>query len=77
MVAAAASGRVAVDWPPISPDNIYFISANGTFNANTGGVNFGDSFVKLSPIRHRCVDYFTPHNQASLKPPTSIWRRAT
>ena len=46
--------------------NIYYISANGTFNASSGGNNFGDSFVKLSPTGS-VVDYFTPHNQAGLE----------
>ena len=48
-----------------SAGNVYFITANGTFDANTGGVNYGDSFVKLSP-GGTVLDYFTPHNQASL-----------
>ncbi|PYQ83815.1 MAG: hypothetical protein DMG02_33075 [Acidobacteria bacterium] len=48
--------------------NIYVMTGNGNFNANTGGKNFGDSFVKLKlegttlPVK----DYFTPCNQALL-----------
>ena len=29
--------------------NIYFTTSNGTFDANTGGVDYGDSVEKLSP----------------------------
>jgi chitodextrinase len=44
--------------------NIYFVTGNGTFDANTGGVDYGDSFVKLSPAG-AVLDYFTPYNQAT------------
>ncbi len=44
--------------------NVYYISANGTFNAS--GTNFGDSFVKLGPTGS-VVDYFTPSYQAALE----------
>jgi hypothetical protein len=45
--------------------NVYFVTANGTFNANTNGVDYGDSFVKIDSTG-AVLDYFTPHNQASL-----------
>ena len=45
--------------------NIYFSIGNGTFDANTGGVDYGDSIVKLSPTG-AVLDYFTPFDQASL-----------
>jgi hypothetical protein len=45
--------------------NVYFVTGNGTFDADSGGVDYGDSFVKLSPAGV-VVDYFTPHNQAAL-----------
>jgi chitodextrinase len=48
-----------------SAGNVYFVTGNGTFDANTGGVDFGDSFVKLSPTGS-VLDYFSPHDQASL-----------
>jgi hypothetical protein len=48
-----------------STGNIYFTSGNGTFDANTGGVDYGDSAVKLSPSG-QVLDYFTPYNQATL-----------
>ena len=42
--------------------NVYFMTGNGSFDANTGGREYGDSFVKLSP-GGSVVDYFTPHDQ--------------
>ena len=65
MAPEPASGKAAVGWPPIAAGNIYFVTGNGTFDANTGGSNFGDSFVKLSP-GGVVLDYFTPHDQAGL-----------
>jgi chitodextrinase len=45
--------------------SLYFITGDGTFNANTGGVDFGDSYMKLSPTG-TVLDYFTPMNQQLL-----------
>ena len=48
-------------------DNIYFMTGNGTFDANTGGTDYGDSVVKLATSTGLSVsDYFTPDNQGSL-----------
>ncbi|HYL83436.1 MAG TPA: pyrrolo-quinoline quinone [Candidatus Angelobacter sp.] len=56
-------GAPAVD----SSENLFFITGNGTFDANTGGSNYGDSVVKLSTASGLSVaDYFTPLDQASL-----------
>ena len=55
-----------------SSNAIYFVSGNGTFDANTGGRNYGDSAIKLSAVALkrkrvlRASDYFTPHNQQHL-----------
>jgi hypothetical protein len=48
--------------------NVYFITANGTFDANTGGSDFGDSFMKLSLGSGGLTwsDYFTPYDQANM-----------
>ncbi len=48
--------------------NIYAVTGNGTFDANTGGADFGDTFVKLTPSGSKLTvtDWFTPFNQASL-----------
>ena len=48
-----------------STGNIYFVTGNGDFNANSGGRSYGDSFVKLSP-GGAVLDYFTPHDQANM-----------
>jgi hypothetical protein len=56
-------GAPAVD----SSGNLFFITGNGTFDANTGGPNYGDSVVRLSTSSGLSVaDYFTPLDQASL-----------
>ena len=47
--------------------NLYFLTDNGTFDANTGGSDYGDSTVKLSTSGGLSVaDYFTPLDQATL-----------
>jgi hypothetical protein len=45
---------------------LYAATANGPFDANDGGLNYGDSALKLSPDLH-VVDYFTPYTQAELE----------
>jgi hypothetical protein len=45
--------------------NLYFITGNGSFNADVGGKDYGDSFVKLTPAG-AVLDYFTPHEQSDL-----------
>jgi hypothetical protein len=44
---------------------IYGETANGTFDVDTGGSDYGDSALKLDPTG-KVVDYFTPYNQAVL-----------
>jgi hypothetical protein len=48
--------------------NIYLQTGNGTFNANFGGQDYGNSIVKLqlSSAGLNPVDYFTPYNQVTL-----------
>jgi hypothetical protein len=50
--------------------NTYAATGNGTFDVNTGGVDYGDSIVKLWFVMGanvaRVRDYFTPYNQAEL-----------
>ena len=43
--------------------NIYFATGDGTFDANTGGVDYGDTLLKLDANLH-VLDYFTPMDQA-------------
>jgi hypothetical protein len=45
---------------------IYVSTGNGTFDADTGGPDYGDSFVKLDPSALGVLDFFTPFNQAML-----------
>jgi len=47
--------------------NIYLTTGNGDFTADTGGRDYGDSVIKLSPTLS-VEDYFTPYNQATLDP---------
>jgi hypothetical protein len=48
--------------------NIYFMSGNGTFDANSGGGDYGDSYIKLSFANGSAtvLDYFAPYTQATL-----------
>jgi hypothetical protein len=68
--ANAAEGALWMGGNGLSVDasnNVYFETANGSFDANTGGGDYSDSFVKLSTSNGLAVaDYFTPYNQASL-----------
>jgi outer membrane protein assembly factor BamB len=51
---------------------IYVASGNGTFDADSGGIDYGDSAIKLMSrtVKHRrmftVADYFTPYNQVDL-----------
>jgi hypothetical protein len=45
---------------------IYVSTGNGTFDVDTGGADYGDSFVKLDPSTLSVLDFFTPFNQAML-----------
>jgi len=51
-----------------SQGNIYLLTGNGDFNANsTGGRNYGDTFLKLGTSGGLSVsDWFTPFDQATL-----------
>lgn len=45
--------------------NIFVVTSNGTFDANLGGIDFGDSFLRLSTTSGGLAeaDYFSPYNQ--------------
>ncbi len=51
-----------------SAGNIFVIVGNGTFDANNGGPDYGDSFLKLTPNGGTLSvsDYFTPFDQQNL-----------
>ena len=57
-----SGGGMATD----STGNIFFSTGNGDFSANTGGRDYGDTVLKLSP-GGSVVDYFAPHDQANLE----------
>jgi hypothetical protein len=42
--------------------NIYFVTGNGQFDVNTGGIDYGDTLMKISQAG-AVLDYFTPHDQ--------------
>ena len=54
-------GGLATD----STGDLYFTTSNGDFDVNTGGIDYGDSIMKLS-TSGTVVDYFTPYNQSNL-----------
>ena len=46
--------------------NLYAMTGNGTFDAESGGLDYGDTLVKFSTASGLTVtDYFTPFDQAS------------
>jgi hypothetical protein len=53
-----------------SAGNLYVVAADGSFNADQGGENYGDSVLKLSLSGNtfQVVDWFTPSNQACINP---------
>ena len=48
-----------------STTNLYFLTGDGLFDANTGGNDYGDCFVKMN-LSGTVLDYFSPSNQGSL-----------
>jgi len=48
--------------------NLFVTTANGTFDASSGGVDYGDSVLKITPTGGALsvADSFTPFNQVSL-----------
>lgn len=47
--------------------NIFLVAGNGSFDANNGGVDLGESFIKVSSANGLKVeDYFTPFNYSPL-----------
>src|ERR1700733_7436584 len=49
-----------------SSGNLYMITGNGVFDVNSGGSDYGDSYLKLSTASNLGVaDYFTPSDQGS------------
>jgi hypothetical protein len=60
-----AGGAPAAD----QDGNVFLATGNGTFDADTGGVDFGDSLLRFAPpVKGQLpiLDFFTPYNQADL-----------
>lgn len=58
-----SGGGLAAD----ADHNIYFVTGNGNFDVAQGGIDYGDSVIKLTPNSMSVLDYFTPFNQATLE----------
>ena len=56
-----SGGGLAAD----ASGSAYFVTGDGTFTANTGGIDYGDSVMKLGPTG-AVQDYFTPYDQAAI-----------
>jgi uncharacterized repeat protein (TIGR01451 family) len=56
-----ANGGPAAD----AAGNIYVVTGNGAFDGDSGGPDFGDSFLKIT-ANGTIADYFTPWNQGTL-----------
>jgi len=69
-----ANGEEGAIWesgsgPAADATYTYVAVANGTFDANTGGSDYGQSIVKLNPVSDGILsvaDYFTPYNGPDL-----------
>jgi outer membrane protein assembly factor BamB len=60
-----AGGAPAAD----DEGNVYFATGNGGFDADIGGLDYGDSVIKMGAPNNRklpVLDYFTPHDQQFL-----------
>jgi hypothetical protein len=64
---ASGAGLAAGLDSPTGTTNIYLVTGDGDFTANTGGSDYGDSFVKLT-TNLVPSGYFTPFAQACMNP---------
>jgi len=62
-----AGGGLAAD----SQGDIYFATGDGTFDASTGGVDYGDTLLKMD-ANLNVLDYFTPMDQACRLVPNDL-----
>jgi hypothetical protein len=62
---ASGAGLAAGLDTPTGSTNIYVVTGDGDFTANTGGADYGDSFVKLTTGLVPSA-YFTPYAQACM-----------
>jgi hypothetical protein len=64
---ASGAGIAAGLDSPGGATYLYLVTGDGDFNANTGGADYGDSFVKLTTNLEPSA-YFTPFAQACMNP---------
>jgi hypothetical protein len=64
---ASGAGIAAGLDAPGGSTYLYLVTGDGDFNANTGGADYGDSFVKLTTSLEP-TEYFTPFAQACMNP---------
>lgn len=65
-----AGGGISADTN--TPPNLFVVTANGTFDRNTGGPDYGDSVLRMQLVtspstEFQVLDYFTPANQATMQ----------
>jgi chitodextrinase len=56
-----SGGGLAID----SAGNFFFATGDGTFDINSGGIDYGDTFLRFNPVGG-VLDYFTPHDEGSI-----------
>jgi hypothetical protein len=66
-----AGGAIWQGGAAISADSdgyVYAVGADGSFNLDNGGSNYGDTVMKIKYAsgQFQVVDWFTPHNQACI-----------
>lgn len=59
-------GRGGVVIDPVT-HNVFVTTGNGLYTGNTGGDDYGDSVIELSPDLSRVIDTYTPSNYVSLR----------
>jgi len=62
-----ARGGVVVDPDPSMAGRIYVSTGNGTFDANKGGHNYGDSLLSLNADGSRLLGSYTPSSYQALQ----------
>ena len=66
---ATPTGTEGGIWQGAAADadgNVYVMTGDGTFDAASGGSDYGDSFLKFRNPALTVFDYFTPYNQSTL-----------
>lgn len=57
--------RPGVKVDPIT-GNVFFVTGNGNYNANSGGNNWGDSIIEMNPNLTSMIDSYTPTTYSNL-----------